>query len=119
MRLGADDSIAQRGYPHMRFCSPDRLHGMSPGFACDTWSYMILFALYIGFSPFPSGIAGGIISGIANSLGPLPGHWKGLSKYPSYDYWHEQGMTPDSRRSLAEIITRFRPDVSLIEQRLV
>ncbi|OQD61974.1 hypothetical protein PENPOL_c014G08236 [Penicillium polonicum] len=77
------DPITQRGRPPSQFCSPDRLHGKEPSFACDMWSYMIIFAvLYLGFSPFHSAFKGGIISSITQSIGPLPKEWKGLMMEP-------------------------------------
>ena len=31
----------------MEYCSPDRLHGKHPIFACDMWSYMVIFGVLI------------------------------------------------------------------------
>lgn len=67
------DPMTQRGCPPSQFCSPDRLHRKDPSFACDMWSYMIIFAvLYLEYAPFPTALEGGIISGIITRLGPLP-----------------------------------------------
>lgn len=72
-----------RGRPPMAFCSPDRLHRKDPSFACDMWSYMIILAeLYLGYTPFPSGGKGGVISGMISRLGPLPEQWKGHYIWP-------------------------------------
>ncbi|KAJ6138827.1 hypothetical protein N7471_005313 [Penicillium samsonianum] len=73
------DSETQLGYPPSQFCSPERLHGKDPSLACDMWSYMVIFTvLYLRFTPFPSWVEGGIISGFVARLGPLPEKWKGL-----------------------------------------
>ncbi|CAK46888.1 uncharacterized protein An16g05480 [Aspergillus niger] len=50
MKVG--DSVAQPGYPPLEFCSPERLHGKDPSFACDMWSYMIISFIYQGHPPF-------------------------------------------------------------------
>lgn len=78
-----------RGRPPMAFCSPDRLHRKDPSFACDMWSYMIILAeLYLGYTPFPSGGKGGVISGMISRLGPLPEQWKGQGHY----IWPEEAF---------------------------
>ncbi|KAJ5083686.1 hypothetical protein N7456_013113 [Penicillium angulare] len=59
----------QRGYPPNLYSSPDRLHGQDPSFACDMWSYMVLFAeLYLDFPPFWNTASdGGIIADFLKS----------------------------------------------------
>jgi hypothetical protein len=40
LAMKVDDPVTQPGYPPMQFCSPERLHGKNPSFACDcgvTW----------------------------------------------------------------------------------
>lgn len=85
MKLGGERT--QEGRPPLDYCSPDQLHGRPPSFACDTWSYMCIFAhLYIGFIPFTTWGKGGVIASMVDTLGPLPEQWKG-----SY-IWAEQGQ---------------------------
>ncbi|CAP94055.1 hypothetical protein E8E15_002763 [Penicillium rubens] len=113
------DPITQRGRPPSQFCSPDRLHGKEPSFACDMWSYMVIFAvLYLGFSPFHSAFKGGIITSITESLGPLPKEWKGLYD-GALDSWYDQDQTPDPNHNLASKIAYYRPDADPVEQQLV
>ena len=115
------DPMTQHGCPPSQFCSPDRLHGKDPSFACDMWSYMIIFAvLYLEYAPFPTVLEGGIISGIITRLGPLPEQWKGLYVYPGgLDSWYDQHQTPDPKRDLASTIAYFRPDADPVEQQHV
>jgi len=40
-----DDPITQRCYPPWQYCSRERLHGKDPSFACDMWSYMVVFSI--------------------------------------------------------------------------
>ncbi|KAE8367142.1 hypothetical protein BDV27DRAFT_143027 [Aspergillus caelatus] len=84
-----------RSYPPMEFCSPERLHGKHPNFACDMWSYMVYFGvLYLnGYSPFSTVAHGGVISDI--------------------------GKTPEPTRNLASTIAYSRPDADPIERGLV
>ncbi|KAL4993098.1 kinase-like protein [Aspergillus recurvatus] len=104
MKVG--DPVAQPGYPPMRFCSPERLHGEYPSFACDMWSYMINFSeLYLGQPPFNPWYMGGVLTSIVNFLGPLPEEWK-VKRLPP-------------RKSLASEIARYRPDVDPAERELV
>src|SRR5690625_3560992 len=107
-----------RGRPPMAFCSPDRLHRKYPSFACDMWKYMIIFAeLYPGYTPFPSGGKGGIISGMVSRLGPLREQWKGHYIWPedAFDSWYDQGVRADS--DLAATIAYFRPEADPIERK--
>lgn len=119
MKLG--DPVIQECYPPTEFCSPDRPHGKHPSFACDMWSYIVIFAeLYLGFAPFPTGLGGGVITGIVNCLGPLPEHWKGHYTHPeARDSWYDQNATSSSDDSLAATIAYFRPDTDPIERELV
>ncbi|KAF4250103.1 hypothetical protein CNMCM8980_001962 [Aspergillus fumigatiaffinis] len=119
MQLG--DPVIPRGYPPMQFCSPDRLHKKDPSFACGMWSYMIIFAeLYLGYTPFPTHLKGGIVSGIVRCLGPLPEGWKGLYTHPGgLDSWYDQGITPDPKHDLASTIAYWRPDADPAERELV
>ena len=113
-----DDQMTQHGYPPMQFCSPDRLHRKEPSFACDMWSYMIIFAeLYLGHPPFPTWLKGGIITGIVRCLGPLPEQWKGLYTHPGgLDTWYDQRKTADPNHDLASTIAYFRPEADPIER---
>ncbi|PGG99604.1 serine/threonine protein kinase [Helicocarpus griseus UAMH5409] len=122
MELGDSDPFApQLIYPPMEFCSPDRLHGKPASFACDMWSYMVIFAeLYLGFPPFPTVFNGNVISGIVKSLGPLPEQWKGTYNHPgALDYWYDQSETPDPKLELAAKIARCRPEADPTEQKHV
>lgn len=116
-----DDGTTQRGYPPMQFCSPDRLHRKDPSFACDMWSYMVIFAeLYLGYPPFPTFPEGGIISGIVRYLGSLPEQWKGLYTHPGgLDSWYDQHTTPDPDHDLASTIAHFRPEADPVERNYV
>lgn len=116
MKLG--DPAIPPGYPPMQFCSPDRLHRKDPSFACDMWSYMVIFAeLYLGQFPFPTWFSGGIITGIVTCLGPLPEQWNGLYIHPNgLDSWYDQNETPKPNYDLASTITRYRPDADETER---
>ncbi|OJJ30902.1 hypothetical protein ASPWEDRAFT_62274 [Aspergillus wentii DTO 134E9] len=98
----------------------DRLHGKDPSFACDMWSYMVIFAeLYLGHTPFPTWLKGGIITGIVRCLGPLPEQWRSLYPDPGglqVDSWYDQSNKPDPNHDLASTIARFRPDADPIER---
>ena len=111
----------QRGYPPSSFCSPDRLHGKPPSFACDMWSYMVLFAqLYLGFPPFLPHFRGGIVSSFVEALGPLPETWKGLYTWSQcLDSWYDQDQEIDPKDDLASTIASRRPDADLAERELV
>jgi serine/threonine protein kinase len=119
MQLG--DPVIPRGYLPMQFCSPDRLHKKAPSFACDMWSYMIIFAeFYLGYTPFSTHLKGGIISGIVRCLGPLPESWKGLYSHPGgLNSWYDQGITPNPKHDLASTVAYWRPDADPAERELV
>lgn len=127
MAMKIDDPVTQKCYPPMQFCSPDRLHAKHPSFACDMWSYMVIFAeLYLGFAPFPTGLGGGVITGIVKYLGPLPEHWKGYYTHPEgRDSWYSQDGTPSPdnglapHNGLAARIAYLRPEANLVERELV
>ncbi|KAJ5985558.1 hypothetical protein N7522_012754 [Penicillium canescens] len=92
MKIGDEP---QKGFPPDLHCSPERLHNQDPSFACDMWSYMILFAeLYTG---------------------PLPSHWKGLC-IDAEDSWYDQDRLPDPEFSLASTIETDLPDADPIER---
>ncbi|KAJ5206411.1 hypothetical protein N7491_002970 [Penicillium cf. griseofulvum] len=112
------DPVTQHGLPPSKFCSPDRLHGKEPSFACDMWIYMIIFAvLYLEFTPFHTIMDGGIIGGITASLGPLPEEWKGLYVYSEpLDLWYDQDRKPNPRFDLPTTIAYYRPDADLFER---
>ncbi|KAJ6022838.1 uncharacterized protein N7446_013191 [Penicillium canescens] len=112
MKIGDEP---QKGFPPDLHCSPERLHNQDPSFACDMWSYMILFAeLYTGFHPFPH-LGRGALFGLVNSLGPLPSHWKGLC-IDAEDSWYDQDRLPDPEFSLASTIETDLPDADPIER---
>lgn len=118
-RIG--DITTQRGYPPMHYCSPDRLHKQQPSFACDMWSYMAIFSmLYLTFPPFPTFLDGGVVSGMVESLGPLPEQWKGRYTHPGgLDSWYDQSKSPSRDYNLAATIAYFRPDADLVERQHV
>ncbi|KAL2830888.1 kinase-like domain-containing protein [Aspergillus cavernicola] len=120
-KLDDPTSTTQRGWPSMQYCSPDRLHGKDPSFACDMWSYMVIFSvLYMRAPPFSAFFEGGIISGMVKGLGPLPEQWKGLYTHPGgLDSWYDQSETPDPDQGLASRIARFGADADPIEQQHV
>ncbi|GLA68273.1 hypothetical protein AtubIFM55763_003342 [Aspergillus tubingensis] len=119
MKVG--DSVAQPGEPPLCFCSPERLHGEAPSFACDMWSYMVNFVeLYQGGRPFHDGYIGGVLTTITARLGPLPEQWKGSYIYDDcLDSWYDQNRTPDTNKTLASELARYRPDADLAERELV
>lgn len=120
-KLSDPITATQRGYPPMQYCSPDRLHKQDPSFACDMWSYMVLFSmLYLTFTPFSSGYEGGVMTGIVECLGPLPEQWKGLYTYSGgMDSWYDQSRSPNPKCDLASRIAKFQPDVDPIERQHV
>lgn len=116
MKVG--DPVTHHGFPPTDYCSPDRFHQKSPSFACDMWSYMVIFSeLYFDLPPFNPG-KGGIISGIVAALGPLPEQWRGLCTYPrgALDSWYDQSRTPVPKCTLAASVARFRPDADPVEK---
>ncbi|KAL4734485.1 kinase-like protein [Aspergillus similis] len=119
MKIG--DPVAQSGYPPMQFCSPERLHGIYPSFACDMWSYMINFSeLYLRQPPFNPWYRGGVLTSIVNFLGPLPEEWKGRYIYSDgHDSWYDRSQLPAPKNSLASEIARYRPDADPAERELV
>ena len=121
MAKRVSDPATQRGYPPMQYCSPDRLHNEKPNFPCDMWSYMTTFSmLYLTFTPFPTFVEGGVVSGMVECLGPLPEHWRGLYTHPGgLDSWYDQSQSPDPKHSLAAKIAYFRPDADPAERQLV
>lgn len=122
LAMRVDAPVTQKGYPPMEYCSPDRLHGKHPSFACDMWSYMVIFrVLYLnGYSPFSTVVKGGVISDIVRSLGPLPEQWKGLYTHPGgLDSWYDQGKTSEPNHDFASTIAYFRPDADPIEREIV
>lgn len=116
-----EDPIMQHGCPPRVFCSPDRLHGKHPSFACDMWSYMVIFAiLCLGVAPFPTCEKGGVVSSIVNCLGPLPEDWKGLYKpRDAFDFWYNQHTTPDPEFDIAVRLEKFCPDLDAVEKELL
>lgn len=115
------DPMTPDGCPPSEFCSPERLHGIDSGFACDMWSYMVIFGvLYLRFAPFRAVLPGGIISGITSCLGPLPEQWKGLYPYAEgLDSCYDQNQEPNPKHTLTSKIAYFRPDADPVERQLV
>ncbi|CAI7583689.1 unnamed protein product [Penicillium glandicola] len=116
-----DDATTQEGLPPTKFCSPERLHGKDPSFACDMWSYMVIFSiLYLRFPPFPTCFDGGLIGSMVDALGSLPKEWKDLYIWPpGRDSWYEEGQMPNPDWDLDATIKRFHPDVDPIERQHV
>lgn len=112
------DPETEKGYPPILYCSPERLHGREPSYACDMWSYMVIFCvLYLRFPPFRPCFRGGVISGMVKCLGPLPVEWKGFSKNPkSRDDWYDQCQPPDPGEHLSEQIAYYRPETGPVER---
>ncbi|KAE8312662.1 kinase-like protein [Aspergillus transmontanensis] len=110
IKLG--DPTIPRGYPPTLFCPPERLHKKHPSFACDMWSYMVIFeVLYLGFPPFLSWRS------LIKRLGALPEQWKGLySQSGGLDSWYDQSQSPDPDDNLASTIADYRPDADPIER---
>lgn len=79
---------------------------------------MTIFSmLYLEFTPFPTFLDGGVISGMVECLGPLPEQWKGLYTHPGgLDSWYDQSQSGDPKRDLAAKIAYFRPDADLAER---
>lgn len=117
-KIDDDNDTTQQGYPPLQFWSPERLHGKDPSFACDMWSYMVIFSvLCIRFPPFPTCFQGGLIGSMVDTLGPLPKEWKDLYIWhPGSDSWYDQEQMPNLDYDLDSIITRFRPDIDPIER---
>ncbi|KAE8377014.1 hypothetical protein BDV26DRAFT_305166 [Aspergillus bertholletiae] len=91
------DPVAKPGYPPMRFCSPERLHGKDPSFAC-----------------------GGVLTTITGVLGPLPEPRKGSYIFADgCDSWYDHNQTFNTKKTLALELARYRPDVDPAEQDLV
>ncbi|KAJ6016791.1 hypothetical protein N7451_000170 [Penicillium sp. IBT 35674x] len=104
------------------FCSPERIHGKDPSFACDMWSYMVVFSvLYLGIPPFYNAFEGGVMGDIVRQLGPLPEEWRGHfvdfedeEGFP--ESWYDQSQTPDMNWNIPAKIARLRSDADQIEQ---
>ncbi|CEL04123.1 hypothetical protein ASPCAL05255 [Aspergillus calidoustus] len=111
------DSKSQRGYPDLKFCSPERLHRKEPSPACDIWSYMVVFSiLYLDFSLFSS-IETSVIGDHVRCLGPLPAEWKGCYTHPSgRDSWYDQSAKPDPKHDLASKVALRRGDADPVER---
>ncbi|KAJ5691441.1 hypothetical protein N7488_012176 [Penicillium malachiteum] len=121
------DLSTQSGHPPVEYCSPERFHQHEPSFACDMWSFMVVFGmLYIGFPPFSS-FNGEIISNIVQSLGPLPESGKVIdsrfksSKAP--DAWYDESLSSELHtgrlETLPRRVARLRSDADPVEQELV
>ncbi|KGO74379.1 hypothetical protein PITC_080710 [Penicillium italicum] len=119
-KLGDPTYEAKPGFPPPLYCSPERLHNEPPSFACDMWSYMIVFSeLYLDFPPFYSTAGGGIIGDLFKILGPLPARWKGLCDHPIIeDSWYEDSEEPFPDMELKERITLRRPEMDEAEKDL-
>lgn len=112
LAMKINEPVAQQGRPPQQFCSPERLHGKGPSFACDMWSYIMIFTrLYLGFIPFQVPINGGVLRTLVSCLGPLPREWKGLIEdTEEYNYWYDQETKPEPGRELATILARYSND---------
>ncbi|KAJ0423567.1 kinase-like domain-containing protein [Aspergillus carlsbadensis] len=103
------DPETQRGYPDLKFCSPERLHSHEPSTACDVWSYMVVFSiLYLDFPLFTT-IGGSVIGDDVLCLGPLPAEWRWSYTHPGgRDSWYDQSAEPDPRHDLASKVALRR-----------
>ncbi|WEW59765.1 hypothetical protein PRK78_005245 [Emydomyces testavorans] len=115
MKVG--DPVIPDGMPPYRYCSPERLHGAPPTFACDMWSYTCLFAeFYLGrpiISPF------GVVGSMASLFGPLPKELKGHYLWPhqSQDWWYER--KPDPEFTLGSYVKEQLKHISSTERKHV
>ncbi|KAJ5287241.1 hypothetical protein N7478_002927 [Penicillium angulare] len=116
-----DDTTTQHGWTPKYYCSPERFHKYNPSFACDIWSYMVIFSeLYLTITPFPRWFLGGLVTAMVECLGPLPERWKGLYNHPEgLDSWYDQSQIADPKGGFAAQIARLRPDADAAEQELV
>ena len=106
MKVG--DSVAQPGYPPLEFCSPERLYGKDPSFACDMWSYMIISFIYQGHPPFHGWFRDEVLTTTTVFLGLLPERWKGSYIYADgQDSWYDQNQTPSTKKSIASEFARL------------
>ncbi|KAL4963728.1 kinase-like domain-containing protein, partial [Aspergillus stella-maris] len=107
-----NDPETERGYPPPQYCSPERLHGKGPSFACDMWSYMTIFSLlYLGLVPFTNWPQGGVISGMVACLGPFPEDWKGSYVWgEACNSYYDQSEPADPNFTLSARITKMHPD---------
>lgn len=109
-----------QGFPPSEYCSPERLHQQKPTFACDMWSYMVVFSqLYLGFAPIHPSAEGGLLADLCNLFGQMPREWKGLSVgLPWEDSLYEGGDESPPNDPLGARIARRRPDVDQDERDL-
>ncbi|KAL5340559.1 kinase domain-containing protein [Aspergillus crustosus] len=107
-----------RYLPLHHYCSPERLHGQVPSFACDMWSYMVLFAtLYCGHEFWDPINHGSVLSKHVWFFGPLPEEWKGLYRQnDALDEWyipdtsHLLGKPLEPRKSMMKRLEWYHRD---------
>jgi len=115
----AGTEIKQMVLPPLRYCAPERIHGVDPSFASDMWSYMCLFAaLYLGVVPWNSAIRRWLMDNMVRILGPLPEQWKDHCTIHGglCDNLYDQDGTADPSSALELCIKRYRPDASPTER---
>jgi serine/threonine protein kinase len=111
------DPEARRGYPDLKFCSPERLHKHEPSTACDIWSYMVVFSiLYLDFALFNT-LETSVVGDHVRCLCPLPAEWKGRYTHPGgRDSWYNQSAKPDPKYDLAAKVALRRSDADPVER---
>lgn len=122
LAIRPETPVAQKVQSPVKYCAPERMHGMDPSFASDMWSFMCIFAeLYEGCSLFAGSGAASVMSFMVNTLGPLPASWKGSYCDDSWskDTWYDQQREPEPTMALEVKISRLRPDISMAERTLV
>ncbi|KAF2106493.1 protein kinase [Lophiotrema nucula] len=128
------DGTIHRTQTPSAYRAPELIHGYGPHFASDMWSYMCVFAkLYTGMTLFgyPRLFGGGgetfnLACDLVGTLGPMPSQWKGTyTGGEGQDAWYDHGLGESGvgcrnlNQSLEALVSRSRPDVSLVERDIV
>ncbi|EEP80773.1 predicted protein [Uncinocarpus reesii 1704] len=99
--------------PPQEYCSPERLHGATPHYSCDMWSYMCVFSdLYFGGPLFRC------FNDVVACLGPVSADLKGKYLWPKFseDRWYDQNTTATG---LEDRLQLHQPKVSSTEMKLL
>ena len=103
----------------MRYCAPERLHGIPPSPASDMWSYMcILSYLFFGKHQFTNALSPAVLMNrLLKFFGPLPSEWKGRSiengAKPDLHYGLSQGYPPAFHNTLMDDLPHLSPEERL------